>query len=531
MGTLVPTDLSLGSLGDDAEERVVRAFVDRLNDAWVILPHVTFTRERDFELDVVLVHRDFGVVDIEVKGHRPRIRDGQWETHGSRMEPQPFDQARRNAYGLRSLLRAKLDDHHLEVAYGVALPNATAVTGNLPEDVDPAQLILADGLDDPADALEALVGSRWRYQGTTQERVEEIVSVLCPNAEFSWDPLARAAAVRNRLDEICEQRVKALAGLDVNRRVVVTGAAGTGKTRLAAAWARRAFRREERVWLTCYNEPLALDLRGRLVDDESLRIGAFLTTALELEGMAPFEGERPDGVSLDVWWNEHAVGHLVHHWPAVTERFDTIVVDEAQDFSPAWLALLEALLDPDGPRRLLLVADERQQLYGRGFTTPRTEDGWTRAELVSNCRNSFEIATLLRRQLDGAPAPVFRPNSLGVRWHAAVGVDAVVAAVEAELVAIGPASTARSVMVVTVGSELRDTIRARLGLVPWDERGDGAVACETVHRAKGLEADVVVLACIDDDVEDRMLYIGVSRAVSELAVVAPTSVGERLGLA
>ncbi|MEZ5249938.1 MAG: hypothetical protein R2713_12230 [Ilumatobacteraceae bacterium] len=29
-----------------------------------------------------------------------------------------------------------------------------------------------------------------------------------------------------------------------------------------------------------------------------------------------------------------AVGHLQRHWPEIAQRFDTIVVDEAQDFGP-----------------------------------------------------------------------------------------------------------------------------------------------------------------------------------------------------
>jgi len=55
--------------------------------------------------------------------------------------------------------------------------------------------------------------------------------------------------------------------------------------------------------------------------------------------------------------------------------------------------------------------------------------------------------------------------------------------------------------------------------------------CETVHRAKGLEAGHVVLVTLDDDVSDTLLYIGVSRAVTGLTVVSPWVVGERLGLA
>jgi len=52
---------------------------------------------------------------------------------------------------------------------------------------------------------------------------------------------------------------------------------------------------------------------------------------------------------------------------------------------------------------------------------------------------------------------------------------------------------------------------------------------ENIHRTKGLEFDTVVLAA-DADVDDALLYVGTSRAVSELVVIAPDSVGSRLAL-
>lgn len=530
MGTLVPAGFPLASLRNEAEERVVRSFVERLSDDWVVLPHVVFSTHRDYELDVVLVHRDFGVLDVEVKGHRPRIRDGSWYSNGSWMDPQPPDQARTNAYALRGRLRSVLDLPHLDVPWCVALPAVDQMTGALPPDIRPEQLLLGPDLDDPGEAVEALLFSRTVTQPLTQADVEAIVGDLRPDADFSWDPLARAASARDRLDEICADQIHALAGLDENRRVAVTGAAGTGKTRLATTWAARAFSRGERTWLTCYNEPLAAEMRARLPEDESLVVGAFLTTALRLEGMPPFPSERPADISPDVWWNEHVVGHLLRHWPEITARFDTIVIDEAQDFSPAWITLLGRLLDPDGPRRLLLVADERQQLYRRGFSTPRADEGWTRAVLTSNCRSSQPIARLLRRRLDGAAAPAFRPSPFDVQWVRADDDEAAVAATEATLSRWVEEGGRASSLVITTGSELRDRLRDGLGLSRWEDRSDSTVACETVHRAKGLEVDSVLLVCSGDDVAEQLLYIGISRAVLELVVVAHPAIAERLGL-
>ncbi len=530
MAMLLPDDFPLSSLANDAERLVVRALRDGLSDKWILLPDVSLRgNQRDFQLDIVLLHEDFGVVDIEVKGHKPEVVGGIWRSGGIPMQPQPFQQARTNAYELRHQIRDACALPHLNVEYGVAFPNATELTGHLPTDVDRVQILTGADLEDPQEAIERLMMARWANQALPRDTVELIVQYLRPDLDFSWDPLAQATSARTRLDEICEEQIKALVGLDQNRRVAVTGAAGTGKTRLAAAWARNAFQRGERTLFTCYNEPLAAELRRRLPDDELLRIGAFLTLAFELDGMAPLDQPADAG---DDWWNVHAVGHLLRHWHEVTGRFDTIIIDEAQDFSPAWIAALESLLDPDGARRVLLVADERQVLYPRGFTAPLPEDGWTRCELVANCRNTYEIAQLLRRKLGGAPAPLNRPGALGVRWVAADDLDATVDAVSVELdrlLGAEPRDPA-SILVETTSSKAREVLRTQLDLVPWEQRTNDSVVCENVHRAKGLEADTVLFVCPSADVSDTLLYVGISRAISELVVISPAAVAGRLGL-
>jgi hypothetical protein len=84
------------------------------------------------------------------------------------------------------------------------------------------------------------------------------------------------------------------------------------------------------------------------------------------------------------------------------------------------------------------------------------------------------------------------------------------------------------IAVLSCASAVRDKLLAGAGFVRWEQRGAG-VLCENVHRAKGLESDTVVLVA-DGEVPDALLYVGVSRAVSELVVVAPAAVGQRLGL-
>jgi hypothetical protein len=531
MGILVPDDFPLSQLKNDEERRVVEALRDGLSDGWLILPDVGLHGSRDRQIDIVLVHQDEGVVVIEVKGHVPDIREGIWHSHGRPMNPQPLEQARDNSYSLRDRLRLIGGElSFLAVDYAVAFPNALNVVGALPPDVDAEQILVGPSFDDTSGAIDRLLYRRTGNSRLAAGSVEAIVHLLRPNATFTWDPEARARMARQRLEQICGQHVRVLERLDVNRRVVVTGGAGTGKTRLAMAWARRAFMRGERVLLTCYNDPLADDMAERLFDHERLMVDSYFRGAFRLEGMPPLV-IPPD--SNPTFWDVTATDHLRDHWHRVAQRFDTIIIDEAQDFSPAWIAQLTELLDPAGPRRVLMAADEHQALYPRGFELPTVDDGWTRCELVSNCRNTSHIARMLQLKLGGPTVPVAGPESLGVGWRVADTIEQAKRAVIAEIDRLVEREfhDPTKVLVATMSRAMRDELREEFAFGSW-ESGDGrSIMCETVHRMKGLEFDYVVLVALPSDkVTDELLYVGCSRAVSGLTVIGAEATGQRLGL-
>ena len=537
MGLLVPADFDLRTIENGDEREVVRRLVDGLTDGWLIFPNVTFHSDRPHEIDAVLLHEEQGVVHLEVKGHRVYVQAGEWYGRQGKMKPQPFSQAKTNAYALRNELKDRWPGvfDHFPVRFGVAFPNTTELRGHLPPDIKRSQLFLAPDLEDPQNAIntllaEARVGSRF-----TVEQMNGIIKYLKPDTDFSWDPEARIRMHRQRMEALCASQVRALERLDANRRVAVTGGAGSGKTRLALAWARRAsIGRNERVLVTCFNEPLADQIQTHLNGYEGVLAGAFLTVARSFEGM-PHLDEPANMTAEDAstFWNETVIGHLHLNWPKITEKFDTIIIDEAQDFSPAWIAQLESLLDEDGPRRLMMVADSGQEIFSRGFRMPKPDDGWTLCELVNNCRNSHQIARLLRTFLGGAPAPEIGPETIGIDFIEASSTD-VVSRVK-EILDRQPdngsgllAPVGRTVVLVP-SVKLRDTLRAGLSLGSWDERGS-KIICETERRMKGTEFDTVILVDPDFRMDDRALYIGISRAINQLFVVGPRELGERLRL-
>lgn len=192
MAVLVPEGFALASLANDAERDVVQALLRGLSDAWLVLPSVGLhTADRDRELDVVLVHQQFGVIDLEVKAHRVVIERGEWcfGARRQRFDVPPPEQAKGNAYALRDLLRTHLSHlPHLRVNWAIALPNTERVDGALPPDVVADQLVLAPDLDDLTGAIEVIGILGYTTYDLTADDVAWIVAVLRPDAEFVLDP-------------------------------------------------------------------------------------------------------------------------------------------------------------------------------------------------------------------------------------------------------------------------------------------------------------------------------------------------------
>ena len=531
MGILVPPNFPMSSLANEAERRVVELLCDRLTDTWMVIPDVGLLSQRDHQIDIVIAHPRDGVAVVEVKSHRRlRIKGGKFEASGRVMEPQPLVQASSNAYELRGRLRDVLEDQeHLRVEYAVAFPNAGTFTGDLPPKMAKEQILTSDVLEDLQDAIDRLISLRAGFGELRDEGVAAVIDFLCPDGSFSVDAETHVRHARSKLDQACDKQVRALETLDLNQRVCVTGGAGTGKTRLGMAWARRAAARDEKVLLTCFNEPLAETLAEQMRDAD-ITIAAFHPFTQSLPQIPAIE--IPDDAD-STWWDTVLTSHLERNWQLVDESFDTIVVDEAQDFDPRWLLLLERLLDPSGPQRLMLLPNSDQKIFNRGFSIPNAADGWTRSDITVNCRNSAQIASVLRRSFGAPPASAGGPESESVKWTEAVDDASAVAAVGdvIDVILEDRDHAPESILVATTSSELRDQLIVDYAFSRWDHREKTTIVCENVQRMKGLEFDHLVLVTTDHTTTDEVLYAGVSCAILSLTVVGPQAIAERLHLA
>jgi Nuclease-related domain/UvrD-like helicase C-terminal domain len=532
MATLFPESVRVKDITNASERYVVDLLVRQLGADWIVSPGFRFRDgSRDREIDVILIHPVLGMIIVEVKGGRIEYREGRWIENSERENPEK--QAFENSYGLRQLLNQVMPEKSFKVGWAVCLPRSSRFSGDLPDNMHRNQLMLSSDLEDPEWSIELAVGASKSQYSLSPQQIQMILNRLYPKAQFEYDPDATLRSNRERLLAICDAQVDALSSLDVHNRVVIVGGAGTGKTYLANRWA-TIYDEPRRVLLTCYNEPLGEQLsRGYPLEDfeedshSIVYAGAFLQLLTRLPGLPELTIANTGD---NEFWEVALPTFVLEHIEEVEIRFDRIIVDEAQDFSPLWIEVLEHLLDPEGDDQLFFLYDPFQRLADRGFTEPSIEDGWVRAELRTNVRNSLDIARLARKFLGGAAPSDFLPASQGVSFHLSPSDTSTVRRV-GEVISgvVDEGVDTAQILVVAGSSALRDQLRTAYGFGTAEERFDGIIACETPHRAKGLEADIVIVAGPVRGMSDAHLYVAITRAVNELIVVAPEEILVRLG--
>lgn len=511
---------------DPMSELKVYSALKSLDDDWHILHSIAWLgarggRASDGEADFVLLHKDHGIVVVEVKGGGVDLVNGRWvsEDRYGRVNQikNPFEQATASKSNLHKWLKERV---------GLFVPTCHAVAfPDIKHDLElgPAcpKEIVWDREDIPSIAKAlARTLNHWRQNASMPSaEVRSIIDALAPTVSVRRTLADAAHDADAGLLQLTNDQIRAFAMTRKTPRAVVFGGAGTGKTVLACEKARQLRDEGNSVVLTCFNELLA----RRLSADKSLNgvtIATFHSLCISTARSAGLEiPTSPESK----WWISDAPILLMEGAEASGLNFDAVVVDEGQDFSGSWFEALEAICSSENTSPFYIFADENQKLWDRDWVPDAQR---LRLDLTTNCRNSrpisMRVAAISGSQLDdlGVDGPAAKWTDLTSRRDAPRVVQRTVERL------LG-AGFGREDIVVLCESpwlvkRLREMAVADTGFC---ELGRTGVATETIGRFKGLEAlaVVVVLDADDPGVPDRSAYVGFSRARSLLHVVASPS--------
>ncbi len=522
----------------EAERKLFDEFRRDFSDDFVVFSQVQWLSKRrgaaaqDGEADFVVAHPRHGVLVLEVKGGGIEYEAGagQWwsidrlgERHAIK---DPFDQARRSMYALRSVLQeaettrpfsypltyaACFPDVAVEVDLGPAAPKEIVL--DLPKVRSFKQSIIdcyrhrhRPGQEGPGDqgmkALRLLLGRSWKVE-------------TCLGAALDIQ--------ETRINELTEQQYALLTFLGSRPRALISGCAGAGKTMLAIEKARRLAASGLRVLFTCFNTHLATWVAGQL-QPCGVEVKNFHRLCKEYAESAGLELEKREGES-DSDFFDRFPDALLEATRRSEERFDAVIVDEGQDFAEEWwVALLSVLQDPEDGI-LFIFYDDNQQIYGRESAYPIRERPYV---LNQNCRNTRQIhrAVLSFYRSDETPTcagPEGEPPTLirlegGEDERIAVG-RRIGQLVSKEKVPPG------DIAILTPRSRERSAWKECSDwgwTLTWDlSKASGQVICSSIYAFKGLERPVVFVTevgGIDPSERAKLLYVAFSRARHYLAV-------------
>lgn len=538
-------------------------------DDWVCLHSLALARhdaKRRGEIDFLLLTRR-GVFVLEVKGGRVARQNGVWVFTNrwgdqERKYEGPYQQASGAMFSLERDVRDKFGRNHrlgkLLFGYGVLFPDI--VFDDYGTEGDPAITYDLRDRTAPFAAFVERMASYCREQdpspryAPTEKDIQELTDFF--RGDFDRVPplSARLDEVTGRLLELTREQYHVLDAYasPAFPRLVIQGGAGTGKTLLAAECAIREARGSPgQTLFVCYNRLLAAYLdrvvRERAADDKVKVWSVYALLNHLIKDSKAFGPEfakrregQPDEVVYGVLYPEYA-GLAVME--GGVEQFDTLVVDEGQDFlSRSMLAVLDGLLAggiANGRWRVFCDVNNQGAVYGR-YEAEAFADllrlGHSMV-LPVNRRNTKEIAqetTMLAVPrvpsvgiTPGMPveyvwydAPSDQPKRLKNLLYRLYqdGVRA------GRVTVLTPRSLASSCLPAVSDPVLEPVTEQNVYDVVTGAHG--STTFSTVSAFKGLENDYVVLADVenlDGDWWRSVIYVGMSRARAGLCVLVPTS--------
>lgn len=574
-------------------------------------------KARPYEIDfLIFIPEYFAIVCLEAKGGSYEVQGGKWHTvpEGKLIVPSPPEQARQAMFAFKKKFKSYFQSGSL-----LSLGCAAAFTDAefTEDDMGPfgAKIIEKSDAQDPdrlgkklADYADELPTNavRQRLEGNPRDWLEALEAIDNLQLELARPVMITARPeriVRRDLETLGEQLLRLTTDqfnslkrikLPVNRRNVIDGAAGTGKTVLAMELARQLCESGKKVAMMCSNPYLSSRFKlwtRTLPDDNGGSVVAGTPATLPLEALGANEtlrdkhqerldvspelnkSPRPASLNNDEWGD--FIEETIQDLGQGEVSFDYLIVDEAQNLcDEVFLELMNALLE-DG------LNEGRWAMFG-DFTNQNIFDEGGRNgieilesrglnlsgdELETNCRNTYEIAATFA-MFAGIESP---PPRAGVHGPL-VQTEFFESDAERDELLERLVSDLRerefySRQIVLLANDnddfgdaeefagwtlqnIRDTTSDRTldseSAVNFSrESSPRKLRCSDVYDFQGLESDVVILvmpfterqaemgggvSLPDYEHLRRVLYTGMSRARAMLLVVADSRYEEHLEL-
>lgn len=562
MARLIP-NVDPSSIQNEPERKVAEALCQQFPRRVLIFHSYPWMRpERDLwrsgnevlregEADFVVVHPSYGILVVEVKGGKMSFspESGQWyRTGATHKVKDPFEQASKNMRALEDLMRRRSFAGHdqlpLARARCVVFPHCD-FAGTMPPGADRRMLFVASDLATLAKKIEDLflLQPYVPKEALSESVLNGIVQALTSTFNLVPALWSEIEEQEQQILRFTEDQIRILDVLRAHPRAAIRGVAGSGKTMLAMAKARRFAGEGKRVLFVCFNEMLATWLESQLPPAYKELVTVRNYHKLCRERVRDAGLKWPNAGDGDEFFKTEAPALLEQAMDLQPDRgFDAVVVDEGQDFQRAWWDTIELINKRPTEGALYVFYDPDQQIFNESLDA--MPDLGPPFELPINCRNTGRIAAHCGRIIGkeirvNAGAPRGKAPSFILAKTAEEQRKAVEGQV-AEWIFEPARLRLDQIAVVTRCSVEKSSIAGAssiagkpiVGSIHQWKAGTG-VLVTSLYRFKGLETDALILVDVEEPdpkappfgFKPEHFYVGSSRAKHLLTVVSRTELG------
>ena len=500
--------------------------------------------KRHGEIDFLLVHKDFGIVMIEVKGGRGityNAKENRWLVWKNNKQIQiegPYEQIQRNYQNLRD--KIQFEASNLELKNFRPRINSFVVWTNVNSSESKfgfmgydENTFYKDDLADPIE-VEKRIKKQFVKKDTSDEILIRLFNRVLSSKVKGFSLLSYNGKISEKVEKLSNDIFQAY--YDITnpnyKKIKIQGMPGTGKTFLATKLAEHEAEQGKKVLLMCYNLLLGEKLKSLLSDYLNISVFTFEDFLNEL-GISyddyvdkNFETklrdlDKPEEINYIKNQLDNLIVEADSHF-----KFDTLIIDEAQDISEKYWDFFSELVEAK-QAKWVICYDKNQTITNKDWSTPLYLDT---PQLILNTviRSTKEIAQqyskVYKDELEHYGESGLNPSisilESGSWQEANQELIKILEKIKKENEALMSNTTVlvpHSKDIVNLKSTLLEECNV-----------------ESISRFKGLESDTVIVVFPSlDGIEKNYInsnlalaYVGLSRAKSSLFLICNREVQE-----
>jgi Holliday junction resolvase-like predicted endonuclease len=506
---------------------VLEKLQDTLPDGYEIFHSVAMhtlsgNAEHHGEIDLIVLGPSGAILLLEVKAGDVTLRDGGIFKAYRNQERDIVRQTQTQYAAMRNrLTAARLDAY---VTNCLVLPDYRVDNDAHIVSIPRERIIDAEDFNALGACVQGILERRY-----AKSDMAEIRRFLANEFQISADLKRLGAQLRNTCRRLAEGLATWVPRIETPSGIIrVQASAGAGKTQLALRLLNDAAAKQDKALYVCFNRSLADHMRQLI--PAACRVASFHELCVKHYSV---QHGNPDFSQPNIYQilEQHYRDASANFAP----QYALIVIDEGQDFEPAWVASLLPLLQENS--KLYLLEDDNQRLYQRDAfdltdaVTVSCHDNFRSPKAICNTINALGLTdtpTEARNPYEGElPGFHIYLDSDSLIHETAEAIRALVkrGIPLDEIAVLSSHGLSKSKL---MSLDRIEDITTRRFTGQFDKNGtpvwtQGAVLVDSIYRFKGQSASGIVLAELDftelNESVRRKLLVGMTRAEIGLELI------------